>query len=292
QGILLPKIKKAFEANPAAFHGDYYPWLLRNEYVLDRSQPIPLPNSPVNDMHIFLRSGWNYATDDHPATDEVIRKTIASWPPRKQECVVFCGILLQSYSPTPDLPLWLRFGFCVRQDAEMEIAAMYLRLLHCASFDEFYWAYQNAQLVELLERKGLTQSSAYRRFKDEFKDVVDGAAKDLLKSSWHLKEFVQNNPILLGPESGQHIAKPAHVDYGWVNCKGTEDSNRLLHIYREYFNSPVANCLELHSACVSGNLVGYFSSTRFVWNGNGSTWGGLSFCSRSLHGIGTGPPSL
>ncbi|KAH6908244.1 hypothetical protein BKA70DRAFT_1281036 [Coprinopsis sp. MPI-PUGE-AT-0042] len=41
KGILLPEIKRLFEAIPAESRGSYYPWLLRNEYVLDRSMRVP-----------------------------------------------------------------------------------------------------------------------------------------------------------------------------------------------------------------------------------------------------------
>ncbi|KAJ3550576.1 hypothetical protein NMY22_g380 [Coprinellus aureogranulatus] len=40
-GTLLEEIKKKYEPIPEDFRGLYYPWLLRNQFVLDRSMPIP-----------------------------------------------------------------------------------------------------------------------------------------------------------------------------------------------------------------------------------------------------------
>ncbi|KAH6891634.1 hypothetical protein BKA70DRAFT_1326761 [Coprinopsis sp. MPI-PUGE-AT-0042] len=247
KGILLPEIKKC--------RGGYYPWLLRNEYVLDRSQPIPSSN-PDDIARGCMRSGWNYATNGRPATDDAIRTIITSWPPRKHECVALCGLVLHSYSPPPELAIWLQFGFCVGdRQSEMVVVDMYRKLLMSTSFDEFHHAYENAQLVDLLSRKGLTQSAAYRRIADEFKDVVGGSARGILKSAWHLKVFIQVNPTSLVPGQGFNMPQSVFVDYGWINCKNTHDMNRLLQIYQQYFNSPGANCLELHSACINGRLV-------------------------------------
>ncbi|KAH6908247.1 hypothetical protein BKA70DRAFT_1281044, partial [Coprinopsis sp. MPI-PUGE-AT-0042] len=236
-GILLAEIKKSVA-------GGYYPWLLRNEYVLDRSQPIPSSN-PDDVACRCMRSGWNYATNGRPATDDTVCTTITSWPPRKHEC----------YSPPPEVTIWLQFGFCVGdRQSEMMVADMYRKLLSSTSFDEFHHAYENAQLVDLLSRKGLTQSAAYKRIADEFKDVVGGSARGILKSAWHLKVFIQVNPGPLG--LGElNMPQSVFVDYGWMNCKNTHNINKLLHVYQQYFNSPGANCLELHSACINGRLV-------------------------------------
>ncbi|KAH6908256.1 hypothetical protein BKA70DRAFT_1562822 [Coprinopsis sp. MPI-PUGE-AT-0042] len=254
-GILLPEIKKVFEAIPENRRGAYYPWLSRNEYVLDRSQPIPSSN-PDDVARRFMRSGWNYATNGRPATDEAIRTTFTSWPPHKHECLVLCGLLLHSYSPPPEQALWLQFGFCVGdRQSEMVVADMYSKLLSSASFDEFHHAYENAQLVDLLSRKGLTQSAAYRRIADEFEDVVGGSARGVLKSAWYLKVFIRVNSSPLAPGGKLNMEQSVFVDYGWMNCKNTHDINRLLHLYQQYFNSPGANCLELHSACINGRLV-------------------------------------
>ncbi|KAH6908252.1 hypothetical protein BKA70DRAFT_1085940, partial [Coprinopsis sp. MPI-PUGE-AT-0042] len=255
QGILLTETKKVFEAIPAEDRGDYYPWLLRNEYVLDRSQPIP--SFKLEDVvHGIIRSGWNYATNGRPTSDDAIHDTIASWPPRKHDCVILCGMLIHSYPPPPDLTLWLRFGFCVGgQLSKMAIVEMYKLLIHSMSFDEFYQVYEDAQLVELLKRKGLTQSAAYTQIADEFEDVVSGSARGVLKSAWYLKVFIQQNPNPLRPGEGVHIEKSVYVDYGWMNCKDTQQINQLLGLYQRYFDNPAASCLNLHSACIEGKLV-------------------------------------
>ncbi|KAH6908257.1 hypothetical protein BKA70DRAFT_1223027 [Coprinopsis sp. MPI-PUGE-AT-0042] len=64
-GTLVPEIKKVFEVIPESCRGAYYPWLLRNEYVLDRSQPIP---SNFADIEFkVLRKGLIHATVKRPA---------------------------------------------------------------------------------------------------------------------------------------------------------------------------------------------------------------------------------
>ncbi|KAH6908245.1 hypothetical protein BKA70DRAFT_1281037 [Coprinopsis sp. MPI-PUGE-AT-0042] len=254
QGILLPQTKKVFEAIPAETRGSYYPWLLRNEYVLDRSQSIPSISRDELVPKVF-RSGWNYATNNHPASEDTMRDTVASWPPRKQKCMYLCAMLLHSYNPPPDLDMWLQFGLCVGdRHSQMEIVEIYKKLINSTSFNEFYHAYENAQLVDLFNRKGLTQSAAFRRVTDEFEDVVGGWARGILKSAWHLKAFVQGpNPIRPGDMLG--VYGPTHADYGWINCKNVQDLKQLLRAYQRYFNSPGASCSELHSACINGRLA-------------------------------------
>ncbi|KAH6908240.1 hypothetical protein BKA70DRAFT_1427474 [Coprinopsis sp. MPI-PUGE-AT-0042] len=258
KGILLPEIKKVLEAAiPEEKIEVYYFWLLKHEYILDRSQPIP-PSDPAEIVRRAMRSGWNYATNGRPATDDEIRTTILSWPFHRNECVVVCGWLLHWYPPPPHFALWLHFGFCVgNRQSEMAIVGMYRKLLDSTSFDEFHQAYENAQLVELLRKKGLTQSVSYRQVADEFEDVVDGSAKDTLKSAWQLKAFIRSHPDPLQPGEGVDIERSVCGDYGFANCRYTQDFNQLLRIYQEYFNSPTSNCLALHSACVDGKLAEY-----------------------------------
>ncbi|KAH6891622.1 hypothetical protein BKA70DRAFT_1119912, partial [Coprinopsis sp. MPI-PUGE-AT-0042] len=187
-----------------------------------------------------------------------IQTTTASWPPQKQECIILCGMVLRSYPPSPNLTMRLHFGFCAGgRHSEMAIVELYKKLLQLVTFDEFHQAYGNARLVEPLERKGLTQNGAYRLVEGKFKDVVDGSKKGKLKSAWRLKEFVENNPGPLEPKQRSEIRNSINVDYGWMNCKDIQQSNKLLRIYRQYFESPAANCLDLHSACVSGTLAAY-----------------------------------
>ncbi|KAH6908248.1 hypothetical protein BKA70DRAFT_1427481 [Coprinopsis sp. MPI-PUGE-AT-0042] len=253
QGILLAQTKKLFEAIPAEYRGAHYAWLLKNEYVLDRSQSLPSP-SPEELVLKLIWRGWNYATDGLPASEETMRNTIAAWPPRRQECVILCGLLSGSYPPPPKFPLWFQFGFCVGDHhSEMEMVEMYRGLLYSiSSFDELCLAYEDARLVELLDRKGLTQSAAYRRVANEFEDVVSGSAVGILKSAWYLKAFIRSHPDPLRSGEELRINSSVFLDYGWMNCEDNHAINRLLRVYQQYFNSPDANCLELHSACVDG----------------------------------------
>jgi hypothetical protein len=262
QGKLVPEIKVVFEKIPVASRGGYYPWLLRNEWVLDRSKPIPSSNtSSASDIaNAILRSGWNYATNNRPASVDTMRTTISSWPARKQECVTLCGLVLHSYSPSPDLDLWLRFGFCAGdRRSEAEVLEMYKNLLRMASFDEFYRAYDEGQLASLFAKKGLTQSAGYNRIEEEFKDVVEGSARGVVKSAWHLKVAINVNPNQLRPQEGLKIQQSVYADYGWKNCADLQSMNRLLRVYQQYFNSPLANCLKLHSACITGTLAVYLT---------------------------------
>jgi hypothetical protein len=259
RGTLVPEIKAVFEKIPVTSRGAYYPWLLRNEYVLNRSKPIPFSNtSNASDVaNAILQSGWNYATNNHPACVDTIRAKIASWPVRKQECIRLCGMAFHSYIPPPELELWRRFGFCAgHRRSEAEVLEMYKKLLRLASFDEFYEAYDEGQLVNLLDKKGLTQAAGYKQIEEEFKDVVEGSARGVLKSAWHLKVAIHGNPNSLRPE-GLKIQQSVYVDYGWINCADLQSTNRLLRVYQQYFNSPLANCAKLHSACITGTLAEY-----------------------------------
>ncbi|KAH6908231.1 hypothetical protein BKA70DRAFT_1400775 [Coprinopsis sp. MPI-PUGE-AT-0042] len=231
KGILLDEVKKIFEKIPVGFRGEYYPWLLRNEYVLDRSLPIPSSNP-----------------------EAMTRKPLAEWlelryqqPPCKRwhhpdHNQILATSEARMHNPLRDAPSLLSSVAQSHHVAAfwMAIVEHYKELLQLATFDEFHQAYGNARLVELLERRGLTQNAAYRRVEGEFKDVVDGSEKGELKSAWRLKEFVENNPGTLEPKQRSEIRNSINVDYGWMNCKDIHQSNKLLRIYRQYFQSPAA----------------------------------------------------
>ncbi|KAH6908254.1 hypothetical protein BKA70DRAFT_1562821 [Coprinopsis sp. MPI-PUGE-AT-0042] len=136
------------------------------------------------------------------------------------------------------------------------IAGMYIQLIQSSSFDEFYQAYENAQLVDLLDSKGLTQSAAFKQVSEDLKGVVGSSARGVLKSAWYLKSFILSHPNPLQPGERVQIGRAALVDYGWMNCTVLDDYNQLLRAYQQYFSNPTASCLDLRSACIKGRLVG------------------------------------
>jgi hypothetical protein len=59
KGILVEEIKAAYEKMPEQARGSYYPWFLRNQWIIDRK--LPLPTVPTNAAHAMLLHAWEYA---------------------------------------------------------------------------------------------------------------------------------------------------------------------------------------------------------------------------------------
>jgi len=74
-------------------------------------------------------------------------------------------------------------------------------------------------------------------------------------SVWNLKKFLEiNDPV-------DYLPVPSvNVDYGFINCHTFEETCTLMEIYGEVLKT--ANPLELHKACIAGELFQFAS--RYV----------------------------
>ena len=69
------------------------------------------------------------------------------------------------------------------------------------------------------------------------------------KSVWYLKAFVMARDAELIPS--------ITCENGFFNCKTEDERVELKDVYTKYFQSPQANSIKLHEACLDGKLYEY-----------------------------------
>jgi hypothetical protein len=248
KGILVGEIKRAFETLASESRGRYYPWFLKNQWVLDWNMPLP-----IEDPHRTMLRGWQYAGGSSTATKEEINVAKAKWPEDKHECLFFCVNILGDWQARPEHDIWLHFGFCTCKDGDSAeaLTRLYRRLLFRCSFDQLCTAYKSSTLVTLFDSKGLTSERlSFRHLEEVLLTSPD------LKSVWPLKRYVVAN-------SGRiTMPQPVAVDYGFSNCEGETEMQQLKEVYVQFFAHGDANPIELHEAAVAGSLFEYVR--RFI----------------------------
>jgi MYND finger len=243
EGRLVEMIRESYEKLPPENRGEYYPWFLENQYVLDHSK-----SSPTDPAHDTMMRGWRYAGGPltSPSVEEMtqIRDT---WPETKQKCFNLCALLLSDWYPSVEVELWVDFGFCVSQSIweEKLVSALYTRLIATCTFDEFYTAYSSSTLIALFHAKGLGTDLQNIR---HLEDVLEHCSV-FHKSVWDLKQYVLAKEIRLIP--------PVAVDYGFISCKSEEERNKLKEVYKGFFDLRDADPIGLHEAAIRGRLFEY-----------------------------------
>lgn len=186
---------------------------------------------------------------------------------------LLAGVLLRA-SPNPIERNWYTFGFvtCRGQDEESVLVDLYQLLLtesdgsffyefhnsrrgviQPATFTQFWKAYEAGTLIQLMDSKGLKELRSRLPFLEGFLSVGPAGP---LPSVWNLKQFVEIN------DSMDHPPIPSvSADYGFINCRTFEETCILMEIYSKVLKT--ANPLELHQACVAGDLFRFASD--YVW---------------------------
>ena len=118
------------------------------------------------------------------------------------------------------------------------------------TFTQFWKAYEAGKLIQLMDSKGLKDLRSNLPFLGGFLSVPPPSPRP---SVWDLKQFLEiNNPM-------DHPPIPSvNVDYGFVNCRTFEETCILMEVYRKVLET--ANLLELHQACVAGDLFQFTKS--------------------------------
>ncbi|KAJ6623180.1 hypothetical protein B0H10DRAFT_1909635 [Mycena sp. CBHHK59/15] len=247
-GTLVENIKVAFSVLPEGSRSGYYPWFLKNQWVLDRT--LPQPGDPVDEM--MMRS-WQYVHGPNARTDkhEDIAAEMSKWPDVRQECLLLCNLILSQLHPSPELEIWVNFGFCACQSegSERELARVYTDLImhRKCTFEELYIVYDSSKLIVLFDSRGLR---AQREKIPHLADVLGGSPRSF-KSVWFLKQRVTRDEEAQGPMS-------VVVDYGFMNClRNEEETWRLKELYRQVFALPSSDLTKLHEACIQGRLYNY-----------------------------------
>ena len=254
EGILVQEIKKVFEEIPPQNRGQYYPWFLEHQDVLDPSLG---PSTKVMEdfllesvMRAWRHIGGRPLPNSTALNDIYIEK--ATWPGHKRDCFDLCSLVLSDSHPNPSLCMWLSFGFCTTQNQyyEMQLGIAYRTLVMRSSFEEFYQAYDTCSLVQLFSSKNIN----LEQFGLHLADFLVHAPR-MNKSVWNLKQFV------VADEPDSFPVPSVKVDYGFANCRNEEEKVQLKEVYKKVFEDSHGDPLKLHEACLQGKTYDYVRTT-------------------------------
>ncbi|KAJ4322557.1 hypothetical protein N0V94_002319 [Neodidymelliopsis sp. IMI 364377] len=258
-GVLVDKIKDFYYSLPEGSRGGYFPWFLENTHVLDGSlsreeAQQKLAASFYDRARAYLDGEDRYKTagEMHPEA-------------KGNSYNLLAGMLLR-FNPNPIEQNWHSFGFvtCRGKGEESSLVDIYQLLLTesdgsifyethnrerdnvaPATFTQFWKAHEAGTLIQLMDSKGLKKLRSRLPFLESF---LCGARP----SVWHLKQFLEiSDPISYPP------VLSVRIDYGFVNCRSFEDTCMLMEIYGQILR--VGNPLELHQACLAGELFQFAS---------------------------------
>jgi hypothetical protein len=202
----------------------------------------------------MMLRGWQYVRG-RPNTDTLrqISVEISSWSEEKLACQMLCNLILSQMHPSPELDIWVTFGFCAchGEEEERQLARVYTELIKfgkCA-FEELYHAYHTSALTALFNSKGLKAQTQ----KIPHLDGVLQRSPRVFHSVCYLKQFVMT------PGEGAKPIPSVTMDYGFINCLNEAETSLLKDLYRQIFALPRArtDLMKLHHACIQGKLYDY-----------------------------------
>ena len=262
-GILVDKIKEFYYSIAEDCRGQYFPWFLKNFNVLER--PMTREDAQQRLIATFYDKARPYLdVEDRHKTARDLKPEA-----RGTSYNLLAGTLLRM-SPNPIEGNWYSFGFvtCRGLGEESTLVDLYQLLLtesdgsffyefhnrrrgviQPATFTQFWKAYEAGTLIQLMDSKGLKKLRSRLPFLESFLSVPPAGPRP---SVWNLKQFLEiNDPM-------DHPAVPSvNVDYGFINCHTFEETCTLMEIYRNVLKT--ANPLDLHQACVAGDLFQFAS---------------------------------
>ncbi|KAF2681846.1 hypothetical protein K458DRAFT_371081 [Lentithecium fluviatile CBS 122367] len=262
-GILADKIKEFYYDIPEYSRGQYFPWFLQNLHVLER----PMTKDEAQEKLIAT-----FYDKARPYLDiEDRNKTAGELEPEaKAASYNLLAEMLLRITPNPMEKTWYTFGFvtCHGNREESELLGLYQLLLtesdgsffykfhnsrrgdfQPATFTQFWKAYEAGTLIQLMDSKGLKELRSRLPFLEDFLSVPPAGSRP---SVWDLKQFIEvSEPMDYPP------IPPVCVDYGFINCRTFEETCTLMEIYGSVLKT--ANPLELHQACVAGDLFRFAS---------------------------------
>lgn len=263
EGILVDKIKEFYYSIPESSRGQYFPWFLKNLHVLER--PMTKDEAQQRLIATFYDKARPYLDiEDRNKTAKDLK------PKAKESCYNLLAEILIQARPNPIEENWYSFAFvtCREQREENELLALYQLLLtesdgsffyefhnrrrgviQPATFTQFWKAYEAGTLIQLMDSKGLKGLRSELPFLEGFLSVPPAGPRP---SVWDLKQFLEiSDPM-------DHPPIPSvKVDYGFINCHTFEGICILMEIYRVVLKT--ANPLDLHEACVAGDLFQFAS---------------------------------
>ncbi|KAF2127532.1 hypothetical protein P153DRAFT_295156 [Dothidotthia symphoricarpi CBS 119687] len=263
-GILVDKIKDFYYSIPESSRGGYFPWYLENLSIFER--PMTKAEAQQKLIATFYDKSRPYLDiEDRNKTARELK------PEAKGASYDLLAAILLQMSPHPIQLVWYSFGFvtCRGQGEESMLVSLYKLLLtksdgspfyeinnrqrgniQPATFTQFWKAYEAGRLIQLMDSKGLKEIRSELPFLEGFLSVPPVGSRP---SVWDLKQFLEiSDPM-------DHPPVPSvNVDYGFINCRTFEETCTLMEIYGKVLKT--AKPLELHQACVAGNLFEFASS--------------------------------
>ncbi|KAH7382685.1 hypothetical protein DE146DRAFT_760518 [Phaeosphaeria sp. MPI-PUGE-AT-0046c] len=265
-GKLEDNIKNFYYSIPEHARGEYFPWLMQNPHVLDR--PLMKEEAVAQMVATYFDDAKTYlAPEDRHRTLHELE------PEAKKHCYIILAQILHRNTPDPSQMTWYSFGYvtCCNggqawNNEESVLVDIYQLLLMRddgsyffkshdhrrgslppVTFTQFWKAYEEGALIELMDSNGLKDMRLRLPYLEAFLSVPPSGPRP---SVWTLKQFIEvNDPVEYPP------ALSIAVDYGFINCKTTEETHVLMEIYRRVLAS--ADPLELHRACTSGRLYDF-----------------------------------
>ncbi|KAL6908675.1 hypothetical protein GGI43DRAFT_379518 [Trichoderma evansii] len=277
KNILMSKIIEKFSKVPEQYRGGYFPWLLRNQHILDNS------TRPAKDN--FFTRAINAA---RPYLDPEDRDKCFQHlePPSKRNCFLVYALALDSSHPNPhwaEFDSWYVFRFVVHRDKEEEehgLGVLYSQLIGginkymkdyerslgtkitnypdtpTCSFNEFWLAYKTGSLANLFRQYGLGGILGHDLGLEEFLSFpLD--QHELRPSVWKLKHFLAldpNTPLGKFPK-----VEAAAQEYGFTSRLNAGTRLALRQFYEQLFRK--VNPLRVHEAKNCGKLSEYVEST-------------------------------
>ncbi|KIO03218.1 hypothetical protein M404DRAFT_625289 [Pisolithus tinctorius Marx 270] len=201
-------------------------------------------------MDCLVRACWMYRLGD--LDYDTMQDFGFAVPVETRNSFLLYGLLLNGYHPNPSLPLcsdlYFEFGFVTGRGLEGEevLPGVYRSLISRCSFTEFWTAFQSNNLVELMDEKGLGPE---RKKVLHFEDFMKIKRNHLRPSVWRLRHFVHS----------KDVEPPLSVlmDYGFFNCMTGGEIFSLKAVYKELLDSPRVDPMELHAACIKGELYNF-----------------------------------
>ena len=256
EDILIREIKRVFERIPPQKRGEYYPWFLEHQELLDPSQEPSTKVAEDFSLELVMRA-WRHIggrpLPNSATTLNDINIEKATWPEHKRDCFDLCSLALSNLYPGPSLRIWLSFGFCTTRNQydEMQLGITYRTLIMSYSFEEFYHAYDSCSLIQLFSSNNINLDS--ERFGLHLADFLADAPG--IKTVWDLKQFV----VLDEPDNVPNL--PVKVDYGFFNCRNKEEEVQLKEVYKVFFEDSNGDPFKLHEACLQGKIYDYVRMT-------------------------------
>ncbi|KAJ8469312.1 hypothetical protein ONZ51_g9083 [Trametes cubensis] len=242
EGRLVEHIKSVYEPVPPEYRGEYYPWFLQHQYLLEAPGH---KSATVDILTLPFRAAWSFA---HASFDHIRVKV---WGPSPNRA--YFELWIQGLVPSPFISEWMRYGFLSTfSEAEMsDLDLRYRYLFFHHSFEEFCAAYRTSGIPALFDRHSLPCSILFR-------DVMS-CTPWLPKTVWRLKYYIDLLAAVRGSRVGARLDLTSAVasDYGFANCRTDGDAKLLSRIYTHYFSHPGTSPLDLHEACMEGTLLEY-----------------------------------